>query len=116
LQDEVNKWRAYYASQQPAQNQSSTAPDHPAPPPTVNPVSFQPAQNTPAPARTPAEDRPAHPTPAKETPRTHTVVAGETAVRIARRYGLPLDALMAANPGLEPRRMRVGQVLNIPSP
>jgi LysM repeat protein len=117
LQDEVNKWRAYYASQQPAQNQSSTAPDHPVPPPTVNPVSPQPAQNnTLAPARTPAENRPAHPTAAKETPRTHTVVAGETAVRIARRYGLPLDALMAANPGLEPRRMRVGQVLNIPSP
>ncbi len=48
--------------------------------------------------------------------RTHTVAAGETAVRIARRYGISLDALLAANPGLEPRRMRVGQVLNIPPP
>lgn len=116
LQDEVNKWRAYYASQQSAQNQSSAAPGQPAPPPTANPVSPQPAQNTSTPGRTFAEDRPAHPAAAKETLRAHTVVAGETAVRIARRYGVSLDALLAANPGLEPRRMRVGQILNIPSP
>ena len=43
------------------------------------------------------------------------VAAGETAVRIAHRYGISLDALLAANPGLEPKRMRVGQLLNIPA-
>ena len=57
-----------------------------------------------------------HSTASKTITRTHTVVAGETAVRIARHYGISLDALLAANPGLEPRRMRVGQILNIPSP
>lgn len=46
--------------------------------------------------------------------RTHTVTAGETAFRIARRYGVSLEALLAANPGLVPRRMSVGLVLNIP--
>jgi tetratricopeptide (TPR) repeat protein len=46
--------------------------------------------------------------------RTHTVKAGETPSLIARKYGLKLDALMAANPNLDARRMRVGQVLRIP--
>jgi LysM repeat protein len=47
--------------------------------------------------------------------RTHTVKAGETAVIIARRYGVRVEALLAANPRVEPRRMHVGQTLNIPA-
>jgi len=115
LQDEVNKWRAYYASQQAPQTQSSPVPDNSVTSPPVNPVSSQPQPSASAAAGNRAQDHPAHPTAPKQTLRTHTVVAGETAVRIARRYGVSLDALLAANPGLEPRRMRVGQVLNIPS-
>jgi LysM repeat protein len=48
--------------------------------------------------------------------KTHTVVAGETPAGIARKYGIKLDALMTANPRLDPRRMRVGQTLAIPAP
>ena len=44
--------------------------------------------------------------PRQIKPRTHTVVAGETAVRIARKYGVSLDALLAANPGLNPADAR----------
>jgi tetratricopeptide (TPR) repeat protein len=47
--------------------------------------------------------------------RTHSVKAGETAAAIARQYGVPLNALLAANPTLEPKRMKIGQALNIPS-
>ena len=50
------------------------------------------------------------------TGRTHTVKPGETPSLIARQYGVRLDALMAANPRLEPRRLRVGQALSIPAP
>lgn len=46
----------------------------------------------------------------------HTVKAGETATLIAKRYGVRVEALMAANPGLEPRRLQVGQALFVPSP
>lgn len=46
--------------------------------------------------------------------RTHTVKAGETPALIARRYGVKLNALMEANPRLDPRRMRVGESLTIP--
>src|SRR5579859_1362043 len=115
LQDEVNKWRAYYASQLAAKNQASPAPGPDAAQASANPVSSPPAQNVTVPAGQAAGDRSARSTASKATTRTHMVAAGETAVRIARRYGVSLDALLAANPGLEPRRMRVGQVLNIPS-
>ena len=49
-------------------------------------------------------------------PRTHTVKAGETPSLIARKYGVKVEALMAANPKLDARRLQVGQALTIPAP
>jgi LysM repeat protein len=46
--------------------------------------------------------------------RTHKVQSGETPVAIARRYNVKLDALLTANPSLNPKRMQVGQSLVIP--
>jgi LysM repeat protein len=48
------------------------------------------------------------------TLRTHTVAAGENPVVIARKYGVKLDALLRANPGLNPRKLKVGQAVKIP--
>jgi tetratricopeptide (TPR) repeat protein len=48
--------------------------------------------------------------------RTHQVQPGETPAAIARRYNIRTEALLAANPGLNPRRMQVGQKLSIPNP
>ena len=47
--------------------------------------------------------------------RTHTVKAGETPFAISRQYRIKIDLLLSANPGLDPKRIRVGQVLNIPA-
>jgi tetratricopeptide (TPR) repeat protein len=47
--------------------------------------------------------------------RTHTVKAGETPFAISRQYRIKLEVLLSANPGLDPKRIRVGQVLNIPA-
>jgi len=44
----------------------------------------------------------------------HRVSAGETLTQIARAYGIRLDELQAANPGLDPRRLRIGQGLVVP--
>jgi LysM repeat protein len=52
------------------------------------------------------------PTPAK----THLVKGGETMVSIARKNGVSLHALEKANPGIEPRRLKAGQVLKVPAP
>lgn len=66
-------------------------------------------------ARTPGSDTGARLTPLPTRGRTHTVRSGETAASISRQYRVGLNSLLSANPGLDPKRMRIGQVLNIPS-
>ena len=110
LQDEVNKWRAYYASQLAAAKTNVLSPGNT----TAQPTQAQTAQNVSVPADSTSASRPAVPA-TMARPRTHTVVAGETAAGIARKYGVKLSALEEANPDMNPARIRVGQVLNIPS-
>lgn len=50
------------------------------------------------------------------TPFSHVVRANETLLSIASRYGLTLEALEAANPGINPRLLSIGQTLVIPGP
>lgn len=45
---------------------------------------------------------------------THRVARGETMGHVARRYGVSVDAVRHANPGVNPRRMQVGQTLRVP--
>jgi LysM repeat protein len=45
----------------------------------------------------------------------YTIVRGDTLGAIANRNGTTLSALMEANPGIEPRRIRPGQKLQIPA-
>ena len=49
------------------------------------------------------------------TGKTHVVKSGENPSSIARLYGITANALLAANPGVDARRLRVGQSLNVPS-
>jgi len=53
--------------------------------------------------------------PAQEVRALHTVRPGETLDGIARLYGTRAEVLQAANPGLDPERLRVGQPLRIPA-
>ncbi len=79
------------------------------PPP---PDNFPPPPNT-----TGVPPRPTtatNPRPPATRTRTHTVAARETPAAIARKYGVSLNALLAANPGLNPKKMHVGQILNLP--
>ena len=46
---------------------------------------------------------------------THKVVQGDTPTSIARRYRIKVESLLAANPGLNPRRMQINQSLTIPA-
>ncbi len=77
--------------------------------PAAVPAKTAGAAKLPAPAPAPAK------APASAT-RTHTVKAGEIPEAIARRHGVKVEALLAANPGLDPKRLRIGQTLNIPAP
>ncbi|MEK7686341.1 MAG: LysM peptidoglycan-binding domain-containing protein [Verrucomicrobiota bacterium] len=77
--------------------------------PVTRPAPPKVEQETPA---APAAKAPL-PTPAS---RTHVVKSGDNPSIIARKYGITLNALMAANPGLDARKLKIGQVLTIPAP
>ena len=57
------------------------------------------------------------PSPSRSSalPHSHVVRPGETLATISRRYNVKLTSLQLANPGVEARRLRAGQVLNLPS-
>jgi LysM repeat protein len=69
-------------------------------------------------AAAPAAARPETPRstgpPAPARPRLHIVKSHETITSIAAEYGLKASAVLAANPRTDPRRLRIGQSLNLP--
>jgi len=75
-------------------------------------------QNLVARADPPAErpKPPASRDPQQSTPsaRTYVVKAGDTPAAIARANGISISSLLNANPGIEPRRIKPGQPLNLP--
>jgi LysM repeat protein len=77
---------------------------------------------TPVPYRTSTPTlTPTQPTPVSSlilptsTPMTYTVMEGDTLSAIAGRYGITLEALLAANPGILPNALTVGTKLIIPA-
>ncbi len=52
--------------------------------------------------------------PAPDMPQQYTVKEGDTMFDIALKFGITLEALTAANPGVNPERIFPGQVLNVP--
>jgi LysM repeat protein len=62
------------------------------------------------------------PTPQAPTPtfgaaeRAYTVLAGDTLYDLAARLGTSVGAIAALNPGIDPQRLPVGQVIRIPAP
>jgi tetratricopeptide (TPR) repeat protein len=111
LNEEVEKWRTCALRLQAQTNQTGAA--------LLLPRGVKPAASGQSPPSAPAatisasgSPRPAVPTAQQ---RSHTVRPGETLMMIARKYGVRVDALRSANPRIEPRRLRVGQTLNIPA-
>jgi peptidoglycan endopeptidase LytF len=97
--------------------------------PTTPPV---PSNQAPAVAITPQSLAPGqpivatHPTPpqlpaAVETPTPagfteHTILKGETFSSIGQKYKVGYQAIAAANPGVDPSRLNIGQKIKIPPP
>lgn len=122
LHEQLAQWQAYYAAQQAAAKTNQPAAQN-----------YAVAQNnfaTPSPATSltpdevtrPAAVARARPTPHRPAPqrtlatRTHRVARGETLAEIARNHGISLAALEAANPGVNPRKLKAGQELKLPAP
>ncbi|KAL0936028.1 intracellular hyphae protein 1 [Colletotrichum truncatum] len=50
----------------------------------------------------------------KDGPATYTIKAGDTFFIVAQSFNLDVNALLAANEGVDPLLLEVGQVINIP--
>ena len=55
------------------------------------------------------------PPPVENPGSEYVVVHGDTLGKIAKSHGVTLSALKAANPGVEPTKLKVGQKLTIPA-
>lgn len=72
-----------------------------------------------APERTAATEQPAQ--QAAEQPaqngesKKYKIQSGDTFAKLAKKHGVSLDAIIAANPDANPSRLKVGQEINIPA-
>ena len=107
LREEIDKWRAYASRLEALTNQ-----------PALSVVTAR-AEHTASAAVASGPAQPASEARSRTSTGaglTYVVKAGDSPYSIARNRGVKLEALMAANPGLDPRRLRVGQTLRLPSP
>jgi LysM repeat protein len=107
LHDDLDKWSAYAAQLQLLTNRTAISPRT-----TPTAASNTPTQPTVSSAISVNDRRLAAPAAAT---RTHTIKPGETPSTIAKKYGIKLEALMAANPKVNPHRLQIGQSLLIPT-
>ena len=126
MQDELDKWHLWYSAQLNARPAAPASPPpqtyaappgqsgQPPAPDDVTPQTTALAPTSPATPLTYARPRPVPVFPPRM--RTHIVAAGETLAAIARRAGVSVPALEKANPTVNPRHLRAGQVINLPSP
>jgi LysM repeat protein len=91
---------------------ATPAPKATEPPPTEPPATEAPAPTAPvAPQDTPAPGATATPASVGQT---YTVQDGDFPAKIAEKFGIPVEDLLAANPGIDPTGLHIGDVIIIP--
>lgn len=85
---------------------ASRTPSSPTPPGGISPSGTVYGQRSTAP--------PATGTVPAGSGRLYTVRRGETAFALSRRYGFTVGDLVAANPGVDPTRLKAGQTIRLP--
>ena len=85
--------------------------------PGVEPTKLQIGQliNVPCAPSTPAgQQPPARPVPASSTGCTYKIAHLDTFNAVAARLGVPPDSILSLNPGVEPTKLQIGQLINVP--
>ncbi|WP_309387086.1 LysM peptidoglycan-binding domain-containing protein [Cerasicoccus frondis] len=95
------------AASAPASTGINTGPAAPAAPTASTPQERLPV------ATTSQEDTTSLPLASPET-RTHTIRSGDTFTKLSDQYNVSVAAILAANPNVDPRRLAVGQKIQIP--
>jgi LysM repeat protein len=107
LHEDLDKWTGYAAQLQQLTNRPAAATRITQTIPSVSATQFN-AVNAAS-----VSDR--RPPAVGASARTHTIKPGDTPSTIAKRYGIRIEALMAANPKVDARRLQIGQSLIIPT-
>lgn len=116
LNESVKQWSTLAATLQAAAKTNSAGQTYfsgPMPGTSLAPDDTTTSTTTTSTSRPTTESRPPA-TRSTARAHTHVVIAGETLASIARKHGVSLTALQAANPGVSPKKLRVGQTLNLP--
>jgi len=88
-----------------------------APPPVQTNDLTTTAATTNAPAPAVVESTPQPPVATPPSVATeYTISSGDKLSTLARKFHVSVKALMEANPGIQPTRLKVGQKINIPAP
>jgi LysM repeat protein len=116
LHTEVDQWRAYYQAQTNRQAQAVTQQPQQQPlqatqTQVVQVPLTQPVHSNPPPANF---DHVSHFSPRTAGAHAYVVQPGDTLAAISRKFNVKLDSLAAANPGLNAKKLRVGQTVNVP--
>lgn len=98
-------------------NASAPAPELPTNPPEVasNPAPTLPPPETNIPAPAPLPPPPAAVAPPVAQTEDYTVVKGDTFASIAKSAHVSVRAVEDANPGVDPRKLKIGQKLHMPA-
>jgi LysM repeat protein len=117
LHDQLTQWQAAYAALQASikTNPPVVQNNYPVPTQVISPTPDDVTPVTTTSVTTALAHKPAS-TKLVSAPHTHKVASGETLASIARKQGISLAALEAANPGVNPKKLKAGQVLNLPVP
>jgi LysM repeat protein len=83
-------------------------------PPTVE-TNLPPVAETNPPVLPPPVGTPTPPQVPENAATEYIVVQGDTFSKIAKKFGVTVKAVEAANPGVEPTKLKVGQKLSIPA-
>jgi LysM repeat protein len=114
LRDSVKKWSDYAGSLEAAAKNIPPSPNRFSTPSGGGLPDDMSTQNPGSGKETSSSSGTKPQKPAKPQVRTYAVKSGETMAAIARKQGVSLTALQAANPSVNPKKLRAGQTLNLP--
>jgi LysM repeat protein len=102
----------------PVENQDTMTPTIDTNPPVINETNPPVIDTNPPVYLPPVETNPPttySPPPTSPSASEYTVVKGDYLEKIAKKFGVTVKAIEAANPGIVPTKLKIGQKLNIPA-
>jgi peptidoglycan endopeptidase LytE len=98
--------------------ETNSVPELPTNPPDMSAASntaMTPAPETNLPAPVPAPSAPVYTPPPAPATEDYTVIKGDTFASIAKKSNVSVKAMVEANPGVDAKKLKIGQKLHVPA-